>query len=96
MLVFTQETSGFTRCDSVLSQGIHFVLDKVIPLGFEFQGQFLRAGAYDATVVEDMHKIRNNVVEQPLIVCNDQEGILAVAVLVHAIGHDAQGIDIQT
>ena len=42
-----------------------------------------------------MHEVRNDVVEQPLVVGHHDEGVVLAAQLVHAAGHNAQCIDIK-
>src|SRR4051812_4992216 len=45
-----------------------FVLDDpVVTLFFQLQRQVFRPGADDAAVVEDMHEIGDNIVQQPLV-----------------------------
>ena len=43
-----------------------------------------------------MHEIGSDVVEQPLVVGDDDGGILLALEFVHTPGHDAQGIDVET
>ena len=42
-----------------------------------------------------MHPVRNDVVEQPLIVGDHQHGTIRTAQRVDALGHDAHGIDVE-
>ena len=51
----------------------HLVLEPCVALLFQFKGQGLVAAAYDASIGQDMHVVRDDVVEQALVVRNDQE-----------------------
>ena len=48
--------------------------DPVVALFLEFEGQFLAAGAQDAAVGEDVDKVGDDVIEQPLVMGDDQLG----------------------
>ena len=43
-----------------------------------------------------MHDVWRDVVQQPLIVCHDQEGALRVAELIHSLSNRSQRVDVQT
>src|SRR5215472_2144000 len=47
----------------------------VIPLLLQFERELFVAGARDAAIDQHMHKIRHNIIEQPLIMRDHQLGI---------------------
>ena len=42
-----------------------------------------------------MHEVRHDVVEQPLVVRDDEHRVLLAAQRVHAVGDDAQRVDVE-
>src|SRR5580692_855064 len=68
----------------------------VIAFFFEFDGQFLPTRAHDSPVEEDMDKIRNNVIQEALIMGDDDRGVVRTAQFVYAFGDDFEGVDVQT
>ncbi len=42
-----------------------------------------------------MHVIRGDRIQQPLVMGDQQGGVVSIGELIHASGHDAQGINIQ-
>ena len=61
------------------------VRNPIITLRFKFQRQTFVAGLYDAAIDEDVDEIRHDVVQQPLIMSNDELGIISALQLVHAM-----------
>jgi hypothetical protein len=62
---------------------------------FQLERKLRTARARHAPVGEHMHPVRNDVVEQPLIVRDHQHGTIRTAQRVDALGHDAHGIDVE-
>src|SRR5690349_17435768 len=54
-----------------------------VALRFEFFRELRPAGLYDLALRHDMHDVRHDVVQEPLIVRDDDEGALLRAQLVH-------------
>ena len=52
-------------------------------------------GLDDATLVEHVDHVGNDVVEEPLVVGDDQEGVVGAAHPVDAGGDDAQGVHVE-
>ena len=50
----------------------------VITLSFQFQREFLPAARQNFPICHHVDKIRNNIVEQPLIVCNHQHRVILI------------------
>src|SRR5262245_7322399 len=66
-----------------------------IALLFKLQCQLLAAGLYDLAVDQDMDNVRDDVVEQSLIMRDDQEAPLRTAHFVHAAGDDFERVDVE-
>src|SRR5918993_4484281 len=82
------------RVTSTMLRGLIFPVVGVA-VGLELQGQFLAARLHDAARRHHVHGIRHDVVEQALVVGDDQEGAVGRAERIHALGHDAQGVDVE-
>lgn len=72
-----------------------FLLDPFVALLFEFEGKLFGASFYDAAFVEYMDKVGHNKVKQPLIVGNDNDGIVGRAKLINTTCHNAKGINVK-
>ena len=62
---------------------------------FELERKLRSTRAGHTPVGEHMHPVRNDVVEQPLIVGDDEHGAVRRAKRVHAFGNDAHGVDVE-
>src|ERR1700730_15135844 len=61
----------------------------------QLEGELFSAGLHDATLRKHMHHIRDDVVEQALIMGDDHEAALRCAQGVHPFGNDFERIDIE-
>ena len=61
----------------------------------ELERKLRPAGARHAPVGEHMHPVRNDVVQEPLVMGDDEHGAIGTAQRVHALGDDAQGVDVE-
>src|SRR5262245_21132638 len=78
---------------SAISDGLFLVLRVAARL--DLQRQLLAAGVRDAPAREHMHHVRNDIVEEPLIVRDHHEGALGRAQPVDAVGHDLERVDVE-
>src|SRR5688500_14928345 len=85
---------GDIQRDSSSRRG-EFLLHPVVALGLELQGERLVAALHDATVVHDVHEIRYDVRQEPLIVRDHQDAELRTAEGVYAVGDDPQRVDVE-
>ena len=69
--------------------------DRGVAVLLEPQGQVLAAAGDDAPGRQDVDHVRLDVVEQALVVGDHQHAHVRVEHGVHALGHDAQGVDVQ-
>src|SRR5687768_1719 len=62
------------RSDCGASRGSshEFFFHPVVALGLELEGKILVAAFYDAAVIHNMHEVRHDVAEQPLIMRDHQ------------------------
>src|SRR6266545_3535885 len=67
----------------------------VVAFFLEFQGQLFPAGPNDASVPEDVDEVRDDVIEQALVMGDDQGGVIRTLELVHAVGNDLERVDVQ-
>src|SRR5690606_14454541 len=67
-----------------------------VTLLLELHRQFLAARRYDAAVGKHVHLVRDDVVEQSLIVRNHNHRAVRGAQLVDAVGDDPQRVDVET
>src|SRR5437660_8661431 len=65
-------------------------LQPVVTLLFQFEREFLTAFFHDSSAREHMHKIRNDVVEQALIVRDDDRCLLRTVKFVDPLGDNPQ------
>src|SRR5581483_4863253 len=63
---------------------------------FKLERELGSARPGNTTVVHDMHAVRHDVVQKPLIVGDDEHRALLGAKCVHAFGYDAERVDIET
>ena len=61
----------------------------------ELERKLRPAGTRHAPVGEHMHPVRNDVIQQPLVVGDDQHGTIGTAQRIHTLGNDAHGVDIE-
>src|SRR5206468_11962885 len=66
--------------------------DPAVALLLQLECQLLAARLDDAAVVEHVHLVGHDVVEQPLVVRDDQDGPILAPQRVDAVGHGKQGI----
>src|SRR5438067_776482 len=71
-------------------------LQPVVTLLFQFEREFLTAFFYDSSAREHVHKIRNDVVEQTLIVGDDDRSLFRTVKFIDAFGDDPQRINVET
>ena len=71
------------------------LLEPGVALLLELERHLLAAGADDAPVDQHVDEVRNDVVQQPLVVRDDQHRALGAAQLVDALGHDPQRVDVE-
>ena len=76
--------------------GFHFLFNPIVTFFFEFEGQVLVAGFHYSSIVKYMNKIGYNVVEQPLVVCDDNCSVVCAFQFVHTVGHYTQRINVET
>src|SRR5262249_31254 len=74
----------------------HLLLDPAVAFIFQLQRQLLPARLDDAAVEKDMHPVGHDVVEQPLVVGDDEDPAILAAQGVDTVGHDPQGVDVET
>src|SRR5690349_6504218 len=77
------------------SDARQLALDPAIALLLQLQRQLFTTGPDDTPTRENMHEVRNDIVEQPLVVRDDDEGALRAAQGVDPVGDDFEGIDVQ-
>src|ERR1044072_626033 len=65
-------------------------LHQVVAGLLQLQGQLLAPGLHDADAVQDVPLVRDDVVEEALVVRDDDHGAPGVAQPVDALGHGAQ------
>src|SRR5450759_3357481 len=68
---------------------------RAIALLFQFQRQFRAARTHDASIHQHVDKVRNDVVQQALVVSYHDDGALWVAHGIDALGHDLQRVNVQ-
>jgi hypothetical protein len=73
-----------------------FLLDPVVTLGLEPEGEILVAAQDDAALGHDMNLVGNDVVEQALVVGDHEHADVRTAQGVHAGGDDLERIDVET
>src|SRR5690606_35656478 len=78
------------------SSTCYFLFDPIISLLFQFQREFLRSRFDNSPIVNDVNIIRDDVIQQPLVVGYHDSSIIGGFKLVHPIGHNSQSIDIQS
>src|SRR5690606_3672509 len=67
-----------------------------VAVGVEFLGQFGAALGDDATADEHVHELGLDVAQDAGVVRDQQHAtVLALLVAVHALGHDAQRVDVE-
>src|ERR1700674_4310316 len=79
---------------AVMASG-RLVLVLRIALGFEFQRQLPAAGAHDAPLRQNVHDVRHDVVEEPLVMGDDDHRPAGCAQPVDALGDEFEGIDVE-
>src|SRR4051794_37578963 len=75
--------------------GLHLVLDPAVALLLELCDQLGAALLDDAAVIEDVHGIGLDQVEDALVVGDDQYAHPGAGELVDALGDDLQGVDVE-
>src|SRR3981081_1671691 len=83
------------RTSAFIATSRRFVLVLRVSRGFELQRQRLGPGLHDAALGEHMHHVRDDIIEQTLVVRDDHEGALGRTQPVDAIGHDLERIDVE-
>ena len=63
---------------------------------FEFEGEGFIACFDDLAICKDVHKIRDDVVQKPLVVGNDDGCVLRRFEFVDALCHNAECVDIES
>ena len=71
------------------------MFNPVIAALFELEGELGAAGMHDAALVEYVHHVGLDIVEQALVVGYDYGGILVGSQFVDAPGNYAQGVDVE-
>ena len=71
------------------------MLNPFVAFGLEFEGELFGASLDNTSFVEHMDEIGDDVIEQALIVCDYDGGIVGAAQFVDAGGDDAEGIDVE-
>src|ERR1044071_5963571 len=74
----------------------HFILDPVVSFCLELECEFFRARLHNTSFIQHMHKIRNDIVEQTLVVCYHDDRIVLRTEFVHTVRYDAKRIDVET
>src|SRR5215510_15498486 len=70
-------------------------LDPIVSLLLQLDRQFLAAGFDDPAAVEHVDEMRLDVVEEPLVVRDEDDGVVLVGQLVDSARNDAQRVDVQ-
>ena len=75
---------------------VSLFLDPVIAALLDFLGELRAFGLDDAAIVEHVYDVGLDHVEQTLVVCDDDDGLLRGEELVHTISDDAHSVDVKT
>ena len=75
---------------------VDFLFNPVVAFFLKLESEFRSAGVNYASLVEDMHEVGIDLVKQKLIVGDEDGGVVGRFEFVHAAGHDAQGVDVET
>src|SRR5262245_36764579 len=67
----------------------------VVAALLQFKGEALIARANDSAIVQNMHAIRNDIIEETLVMSNEKLRVVLSFQAIHPLRHDPQGIDIQ-
>src|SRR2546425_559251 len=74
----------------------HRFLQPSVAFLFELQRQVFPAGLDDAAVRQNVNEVRNDIVQQPLVVRHHDDGALGTAQRIDAVRHDPQSVDVET
>ena len=73
-----------------------FLLNPIVAALLNLGGEFGTCRLHDAPFVEHVDDVGANHLEQSVVVGDDDAAALGGAQLVHTLGHDAHGVDVQT
>jgi hypothetical protein len=76
--------------------GGQFFGDPIVSLGFKLKGEGFVAAFDDATVIHDVNIIRDNVIEEALVMRDHERTEFGAAHGINPLGDDFEGIDIET
>ena len=79
----------------ILIRGGGFFQNPVVAALFEGEGEFLAAGPDDLAVHQDMDEVGHDVIEEPLVMSDDESGVVRAAQFVDTGGDDFQGVNVQ-
>ena len=69
-----------------------FFQNPVVAALFQGEGEFLAAGADDLAVHQDMDEVGHDVIEEPLVMSDDESGVVRAAQFVDTGGDDFEGV----
>ena len=70
--------------------------DPIVALLFQFERELFSTLTRYLTVRENMHKVRNNVIQQTLVVSHNDDCVFRGAQLIYPTRYDTQRVNIQS
>src|SRR5687767_10440661 len=69
--------------------------DPIVAARFELERQFLSAGPHDAAVHQHVNKVRDDVIQQTLVMCDEQLRPIGSLEAGNTMGNNLERVDIE-